>query len=223
MTAPTRLPRAAAALLVALTAAAPHTPTASDSLTVDPSRSLVRWTGTKFGGRGRHAGTVGVSGGWLRGDPAGGGGSVGEVVVDLRTLAVTDIPAHEPVPRARLERHLRDSAFFWVDRYPTATLRLRGARPVGARGASGAGGAFGPRRWRVAGDLALRGRVAPVAFDVDATPLPGGALRAAGRLVIDRQRWGVAFRGARLTNDLVDDPIALDLTLVAAPAPPAAR
>jgi hypothetical protein len=40
-------------------------------------------------------------------------------------------------------------------------------------------------------------------------------LHATARATLDRMQWGVAFRGSRLTNDLVDDMIHLEFDLVA--------
>lgn len=172
----------------------------TDSLQVDPGRSAIRWKGTKFRGRGKHEGTVGLSAGALAlcGQRVCGG----RFTVDMRSIAITDIPAHEPVPRARLARHLASEDFFWVERHPTTTFHLREVQQVGAAD------------YRAAGDLTLRGVTRPLAFPVTLEAGRGDELRLRARFSIDRQQWGVAYRFDPLRNELVDDEIHLDLTVV---------
>ena len=172
----------------------------TDSLLVDARRSVLRWTGTKFRGRGRHEGTVQVSSGALHlcGErPCGG-----RFVVDMRTIAVTDIPAHEPVPRERLTRHLLSRDFFWVERFPTATFHLRAVRPTGGA------------RHEVTGALTLRGATRDLVFPATVATRTDSARHVAARFTIDRQRWGIEYRFDPLRNELVDDEIQLELSIV---------
>jgi hypothetical protein len=55
----------------------------------------------------------------------------------------------------------------------------------------------------------------PVTFDMTLWSYEPTALRATARLTINRMLWGVAFRGSRLTNDLVDDDVQLELDITA--------
>lgn len=64
------------------------------------------------------------------------------------------------------------------------------------------------------GDLTLRGQTHLVRFAARAVPLRGGGLRATAQLAIDRQRWGVAYRGTSLGEIAVDDTVHLGLNLV---------
>ena len=175
-----------------------------DSLAADVRRSVVRWTGTKFRGRGRHEGTVRLAEGSLA--LCAGRVCGGRFVLDMRSIAVTDIPESDPVPRTRLTNHLKGPDFFWTERFPTATFQLREATP-------GAAGAY-----RVAGTLTLRGATHPIAFaaTVETT---SGARVVRGRLRIDRQRWGVAYRFDPIRNELVDDDVDLALEVVFPTAP----
>ncbi|HEU4562687.1 MAG TPA: YceI family protein [Longimicrobium sp.] len=177
------------------------------TLQLDLQRSVIRWKGTKFRGLGKHEGIVRLASGSVAVDgraPVGG-----SFVVDMRSIEVTDIPPSDPVPRRRLREHLMHDDFFAVARHPTATFQIRGVSPR-------PGG-----RYLVDGALTLRGQTRPVRFEAGVAPAANGALHATARFRINRQHWGVAYRGSRLTNDLVDDPIELTLDLVTAPAPPA--
>jgi len=175
----------------------------ADTLRLDAARSVIRWRGTKFRGRRHHEGTVRLAGGYLLAE----GRSVrgGAFRIDMHAIEVTDIPETDPIPRRELRDHLRSDHFFATATYPTASFRLREVRPAG------------PGQYDVLGDLTLRGRTHPVRFAARAVPVAGGGLRATAQLSIDRQRWGVAYRG--LGELLVDDMVhlALDLVFNAAP------
>jgi polyisoprenoid-binding protein YceI len=172
----------------------------ADTLRLDAARSVIRWKGTKFRGRGKHEGTVRLAAGYLLAE----GRSVrgGAFRIDMHAIEVTDIPESDPIPRRRLRDHLRSDHFFATGRYPAADFRLRRVTPSG------------PGTFDVLGDLTLRGQTHPVRFAARAVPLPGGGLRATAQLAIDRQRWGVAYRGTSLGEMAVDDTVHLALDLV---------
>lgn len=173
---------------------------AKEWFTLDTRATTIRWTGYKLGGS--HAGTLRAARGWLRRDPTGlliGG----EVVVPLASLAVTDIPATDPVPRRRLREHLLAEDFFWAARHPTARIVVTGATRLR------------DGRMRLATRLTMRGVTHLIAVDATERVLPDGRIEVSARLRLDRQRWGVRFTGGR---DLaVRDAFDLDVRLVAAP------
>jgi len=169
-----------------------------DTLVASPAASSVRWHGTKFGGRGKHEGTVALASGMfvIRHEML----TSGTFTIDMRSIAVTDIPESEPVPRRRLREHLLGKDFFDTARYPSATFRSSGAERVG------------PSRWRINGNLTMRGVTHPLSFDADVQWPGTGHMVATSTFVLDRQKWGVAYRGSSL-NDLVDDEMRISLTL----------
>jgi polyisoprenoid-binding protein YceI len=173
----------------------------SDTLVADASASSIRWRGTKFGGRGRHEGAIGLAAGELvlAHEQLIGG----RFTIDMRCIDVSDIPQNEPVPRRRLLDHLRGRDFFDVERFPTATFIAQRATRIG------------PARYQLGGALTMHGVTQPIAFPIEVRWRGVGQMMATGSVVLDRQRWGVAYRGARITNDLVDDDIAISLLLVA--------
>jgi polyisoprenoid-binding protein YceI len=178
----------------------PATAAREDTLRLDPARSVIRWRGTKFRGRGSHEGTVRLASGYLLAE--GRNVRSGTFRIDMHAIEITDIPVSEPVPRRRLRDHLRSDHFFATERYPAADFRLRSVTPSG------------PVHYDVVGDLTLRGQTHPVRFAARAVPLPGGGLRATAQLAIDRQRWGVAYRGTSLGELAVDDTVHLALDLI---------
>ena len=178
------------------------TETPTDTVCVDTARSLVRWKGTEVTGDG-HAGVVGFAGGRLRlrDDRVTGGA----VTVDMRTIAITDIPADQVEARRQLRSHLAHEEFFAVERFPTARLVLTAVE----------GGEHG--LYRVAGNLAIRDSVHNVAFEVTAPVVTAETVWATADFGIDRRLWGVEFDGrtSALRNALVHDAIQLEITLVA--------
>ena len=172
---------------------------ATASLPVDLRRSIVKWKGTKFRGRGKHEGTVSLAAGALA--MCGATACGGSFTLDMRSIAVTDIPVSDPIPRNRLTNHLNSRDFFWTERYPTATFTLRQVTPRGAT-------------YRVSGELTLRDVTRPLVFDATVTELPGGERRVVSTLTIDRQHWGIEYRFDPIRNEIVDDEIGLVLELV---------
>lgn len=169
-------------------------------LVLDTARSVVRWTGTKFRGRGKHEGTVQFASGFV--SVCGVFACGGRFVLDMRSIAVTDIPVSDEVPRTRLQRHLNSRDFFWTEQYPTATFTLHKVTLLNGD------------RYRVHGDLLLRGVARPLSFGAQVETLADGGRRILAALVIDRTKWGVEYRFDPIRNELVDDDIALRLELV---------
>lgn len=173
----------------------------SATLCVDTARSLVRWRGTKVGGS--HAGTVRFAGG--RVGLQDGRVQSGRVTVDMRTIAVTDIPPDQPEPRALLREHLSHEEFFGVSRFPAAHFVLTSLEPV-EHGL-----------YTVSGNLAIRDSVHNITFRAVAPVVTDDEVWASAHFGIDRQLWGIDFDGrtSALRNALVHDLIQLDMNLIA--------
>ena len=170
------------------------------ALVLDTARSVVRWKGTKFRGRGKHEGTVRLASGFVsmcRTTACGG-----RFVLDMRSIAVTDIPVEDEVPRMRLQQHLKSRDFFWTEQYPTATFSLREVTLLNGE------------RHRVHGDLLLRGVARSLTFDAQVETLADGGQRIIATLLIDRTKWGVEYRFDPIRNEIVDDDIELRLDLL---------
>jgi len=119
---------------------------------------------------------------------------------------------------AKRDAHLRSADFFDVEKYPTMTFRSK--RIV----------AVGPGRYKLSGDLTIRGVTREVTFDIEGpTPAikdPGGNLRvgAAATTKISRKDFGVAWNaplesGGVLVGDDVTITVDVELVKKAAPAP----
>ena len=195
-----------ATVLPAVAAAGDDDPNAREpgatTLCVDTARSLVRWRGTEVTGDG-HAGVVRVQAGELR--LRDGRVRGGRFTVDMRTIAVTDIPPHEVEARRQLRSHLAHEEFFDVATFPTARLVLTDVE-AGEHGLH-----------TVSGNLAIRDSVHNVTFEATVPVLTPDAVWATADFGIDRRLWGVDFDGrtSALRNAIVHDLIQLEITLVA--------
>jgi len=129
-----------------------------------------------------------------------------KTVVAEATIDATTIDTREP----KRNEHLKSADFFDVAKFPTITFKSK--RVEGVSG----------DRFKLVGDLTMRGVTKEVVLDVEATPVVKGArgesrvgASATGR--IDRQDFGVSWNrtldaGGLVVADEVD--IVLDLELV---------
>lgn len=176
----------------------PHNPEV-DTLIVDTKSSVIQWKGTKFWGMGKHEGTIQISAGALYIEE----GSItgGWFEIDMHSIEVTDIPKTDPVPRNRLRNHLMNDDFFAVETYPTSRFVITKA----ATGKTG--------NYILNGNLTMRGVTHPIGFEVTPRFPSDETMHATATISFNRHKWGIAFRGSKLTNDLVDDLILLNVQL----------
>lgn len=134
---------ATAALVAASAAAGQPAPTGPVEFTVDPAHSSVQF-------KVRHLGISTVSGRFTRFaatfayDPEDPSASWVTATIDASSID-TD---HE-----RRDNHLRSEDFLWVDRHPTITFAGRSVERTGEN------------RYRISGDLTIRGVTRPVTVD----------------------------------------------------------
>lgn len=165
---------------------------------VDSARSVIRWTGRNLFNH--HEGTVRLTGGEIR--FASGRIEAGEFVVDLGTIACTDL---EPGMAAGLIRHLHDADFFEVARFPTARFALTAAAPLPAASP-------GSPNETLSGNLTLRGETHPLEFPAVVAAKSAGEVVGQAQVAFDRTLWGAiygsgkffSFLGPHVVNDLVD-------------------
>lgn len=175
-----------------------HSP-AVDTFFVDITSSKIKWKGTKFWGMGKHEGIIQLSAGELQFKKETIIG--GWFEVDMHTIEVTDIPETDPIPRNRLRNHLMDEDFFAVESYPVSRFVITEATKTGND------------EYIISGNLTMRGVTHPVNFNAEVQFSSDHALQASALLEVNRQNWGIAYRGSKLTNDLVDDEILLQVLL----------
>lgn len=146
--------------------------------TIDAGASKVNWTGTMLGVK-SHTGALLFSNGTVM--TKGGMLSGGEFTVDMKSYTMTDTnyapDGSKQGTRANLMGHLMSPDFFAVDSFPTATLKITGVNGNTATA-----------------DLTVRGKTnSETITDIVVTPNADGSMTGTGKLVFDRQKYGVKW------------------------------
>lgn len=156
----------------------------NQSFGIDPDASRLTWTGYAEVGSWAPTGTLRLAKGQLT--------QMGRRISSATmTMDMTSIQ-HE---NDRLQRHLRDEAFFDTARFPTATFVLRSLSGTTATG-----------------QLTLKGITQPISFPVT-TSQDGTSLRIKGRALIDRALFGIRYNSTSFFADLGDQAIKNEFSL----------
>lgn len=152
--------------------------------------SSVVWKGYKV--TGSHEGTITLKSGSLSfdGDKLVGG----EFVIDMTTINTTDLDGEM---KGNLDGHLKSDDFFGIEKYPTAKLVFTKVK------------AKGKNSYSVTGDLTIKGKTAPVTFDIS---IYGS--KATASLKVDRTKYDVRYGSASFFDDLKDKAIYDEFDLV---------
>lgn len=164
--------------------------------TIDAAGSKVVWTGTMLGIKSHH-GVVGVSGSFTAKANTLTGG---EFTVDLNTIAPEDTlyapDGSKQGTKAMLIGHLKSGDFFDVATFPTATFKITGVEGNTATG-----------------DFTVRGTTHTENVTDIVLTTENGVAKATGKLVFDRQKYGVAWSSGSqdaVLNDNIE--LAIELT-----------
>jgi len=134
----------------------------------------------------------------------------GVVVLDMTTLAVSETPK-KPGQESALEGHLKGERWFDVATYPTAEVSIVSVTPTSAD------------MYDVSADLTLHGQTHAISFPASVNVDGSGRIVASAAHGIDRTQWGItAGSGSffdNLADNVVDDMVAISLTIVAEPRP----
>lgn len=174
---------------------------AQATLNVVTSDSKVMWTGTKVVGF--HQGTVKIKEGMVtvKDNKLTGG----HFVIDMTSITCTDIPESDPVPKRRLENHLKDVDFFNVAKFPIARFEITEVRKHPDN----------PARYLVLGNLTIKGITRPWKVEVTPSTQTNHLFIGQADLRFDRQLFGVSYKG--LKDELVHDEVRLNIIIKAKP------
>ena len=179
----------ALALLVAVSTIAGNAQTAKK---VDVSKSKVLWIAKKVGGQ--HNGDIKLKEGtlFLKGKDIVGG----NFSVDMTTINTTDL---EGEWKGKLDGHLKSEDFFNVAANPTAILVFKSI------------GLKSKNTYTVVADLTIKGKTAPITFDLVAN---NGVANA--KLMIDRTTYDIKYGSKNfgaLADKAIDDLFELNVNL----------
>ncbi|GGG06729.1 lipid-binding protein [Dokdonia pacifica] len=166
--------------------------TKGDTIPISIETSSILWEGTKLRGSKKHEGKVDLQKGYFithQNKITGG-----HFTVDMSTIAVTDIPEYEPIPRRNLNEHLKGSDFFDVDRFPKATFEMIQASYKTEKIAE------------ITGDLTIKGKTHTIVFEAIFTNT-----HFSTTFTIDRFQWGIAYEENFIQKTVIDKDIKLTI------------
>lgn len=163
---------------------------------VDLDSSNVKWHGEIVGGAYFHDGTAKFTEAslGLYGEQV----ATGAFTIDLKSLKPSDknYSGKDKTPE-NLVKHLSSKDFFLVDSFPSATFAIKSADAN-----------------TITGDLTVRGTTnEEKVTDVVVTKSEEG-LTATGKLIFNRQKYGVAYK-SDIKDVVISDDIVLDITIKA--------
>lgn len=169
-----------------------------ETLKVDAAATKVAWEGKKI--TGKHNGTIAVKSGSLT--FTGEVINAGEVIVDMKTIVVTDIPTdtkENKETNAKLVGHLSSPDFFDALKYPETKLVIKSSEKT-------------KTGIKITGDLTMIGKTKPVTFEL-ATTKSGNSFKGTGTIVIDRTLWDLKYGSGSFFKGLGDKAISNEFTL----------
>ncbi|MEL6124046.1 MAG: YceI family protein [Bacteroidota bacterium] len=150
--------------------------------TVKVDQSSVTWKGKKV--TGAHEGTIAIQSGSL--DFENGTLVGGEFVIDMTTIAVTDLTGDMA---GKLKGHLMSDDFFGVENHPTATLVFTTVDKT-AEG------------YKITGNLTIKETTKPISF---MATIDGSA--ATADITVDRTEYNVKYGSGKFFDGLGDKMI----------------
>jgi polyisoprenoid-binding protein YceI len=135
----------------------------------------------------------------------------GLFTMDMNDLTV-GLTAKKPGKESALEEHLKKADFFDVEQFPTSEFRIKRIAPR-----SDASTTF---MYDLTGDLTIKGVTNEIVIPA-VLQKEGDTMVARATFEIDRTLWGITLGSGKffteLGDNLIDDMVALELTIVGHP------
>ena len=164
---------------------------------VNTEKSTVNWLGKKIGGQ--HEGYIKLKSGVL--EEKNGKIVSGTFVIDMTSITNTDLT--DESYNQKLVGHLKSDDFFGVATYPIATLNITKATD------------FVNGKATVMGDITIKGKTEPIAFDVLKKDN-----KYTAKVEIDRSKFDVRYGSTSFFDTLgdkaIDDIFILDINVLTA-------
>lgn len=167
----------------------------ADTVSIDLLKSNINWIATEMRGLKKRTGKISLSKGYLLiAQQALVGGNF---IVDMQTMDVTDVPAHETTARKNLIAHLKSVDFFDTDQYPVATLALTNIEKTTND------------RLKISGDFTIKDVTKNITFFAQQKDNS-----IFSKFTFNRLDWKVAYTGSWAAKTLVDNDIELAIEVV---------
>ena len=173
---------------------------------VDTATSELKWKATKV--TGAHDGTLKIKTGAFKmfnGELQGA-----EIVADMNSIAVSDIPATDS-SNGKLVGHLKSDDFFSVAKNPTATLKVTKVAAMTAADKDG-------NTHTIEGTMTIKGASHPISFPAKFEAERETA-KLTGTATLDRTQWNIKYGSGKFFQNLGDkmihDPFTISFALQA--------
>ena len=170
----------------------------TSTLSVDTSKSTVKWKGYHLAKSYAHWGEIGIKSGSL--EVADGKITGGEFVIDMNSISVTDLEKEKD--NQKLVGHLKSEDFFHSEKYPEATLKITSITSKGGN------------EYDAKGDLNVRGISNEISFTITASSVSDSKVEATAKLKVDRSVHKVLY-GWSIENAVISNEFDLDVNIVA--------
>jgi polyisoprenoid-binding protein YceI len=170
----------------------------TETFKIDSSATKVGWLGKKV--TGQHNGNISVKNGALT--FTGDAMTAGEIIVDMKTITVTDIPTdtkENKETNAKLVGHLSNADFFDSAKHPESKLVIKSSEKT-------------DKGLKVKADLTMLGKTKPIEFLATITK-SDKEVKAKSDIVIDRTQWDLKYGSGSFFKGLGDKAINNEFTL----------
>lgn len=161
---------------------------------IESTKSRIDWIGRKV--TGAHNGTIEVKEGELL--FSDGKLTGGTIAIDTTTIKILDIA--DAATNAQFAGHLASDDFFAIEKFPTATFEILSVRPLSGN------------QFHLEGSLTIKGITHAAGLDATIENHQDN-VTLAGKLIVDRTRYGIKFRSGNFFKDLGDTLIYNDFEL----------
>ncbi len=172
--------------------------------TANTAKSGIEWKGFKPAGS--HNGTIAIKEGKL--NINNGSVESGRFVIDMTSIAVTDIPV-EDEGNAKLTGHLKNADFFNVEAHPIATFEITGIETLDGKA-------------MLSGNLTIIDVTNNISFPVSTEMKDDVMTLTSETFTIDRSKWNIKHKSKSFFDNLgdkfINDDIELKVTLIATKA-----
>ena len=180
-------------LLIVITICSTVYSYAQEELTIDPSKSELKWFGDYTFYFGGHYGTIQFKEGhFIKTNDKITGGSF---IIDMNSIVSTDID--NPKANKGLVDHLKNEDFFDVKKHPIAKLVITDVE-------------YHDRTHvQMKADLTIKGITLPVKFQAE---MNYEKLYMTTKFKIDRTRWGITYN-SKMKDSAISDAIGFEVRL----------
>ena len=164
-----------------------------EKLNIDVTKSEIKWFGEYTFYFGGHEGTISFKEGHFI--KSNGKITGGEFIIDMTSIICTDMDSKEA--QEGLVSHLKDSDFFEVNNYETASLVIENVKYHDSN------------HMKIYADLTIKGITVPVNFQAEVNFEEEIMIT---QFKIDRMKWGISYN-SKIKDNAISDAIGFKVKL----------